>query len=64
MPDEIEPTETNKKKCFICGDNLWGLFGVALGAVFLFIGIDVLRRSRIEKAVQAGDEGSEVVEDE
>jgi len=42
--------DEEKKKCVLC-DRIWGLFGIALGIVFLYISFDVLTDGRITTAL-------------
>ena len=37
----VEIKDDGEKKCVLC-DKVWGVFGLLLGGVFLFISIDVL----------------------
>lgn len=59
-PGELVPGEDDapERQCVFC-DRAWGVFGVVLGVVFLFIGIDVLTGSKLSTMLSGTQEVTE-----
>lgn len=48
--------ETAGKKCVVCNrDGFMALVGIGIGVVFILIGLDTLRRMRIEQLTSTVD---------
>lgn len=59
-PGELVPGEADvpERQCVFC-DRAWGVFGLLIGAMFLYIGIDMLTGSRLSTMLSGTREVTE-----